>query len=150
MRFRIISLFLTVSLLAVSCSSGKGLEEMAMKRLPKALEKAMEEQMSVKGGADILSPETIYQCDSLCIIQFEAVAKDPSAEDLRFPVRYIFLRDVFMSAVTGQPYYAEMVTGCPTMSAEEIARLKESYQENGHNLYVYYSGLAAHIDKNNL
>ena len=57
-----------------------------MARLPKALESAMEDQMSVKGGAQIQSPETIYDSDSLCIIHFQAVAKDPTGKDYSFPV----------------------------------------------------------------
>ena len=116
-----------------------------MKRLPDALEKAMEDQMSVKGGARIQSPETIFDCDSLCIIHFQAVAKDPSGNEYSFPVRYVFLRDVFMSAAEGHPVYSEMVAGSPTMDRSEIEKLKEYCREHSDELYVYYAGAASPI-----
>ena len=74
-------------ILLASCSSSpEGLGKMAMKRLPDALEKAMEDQMSVKGGARIQSPEIIFDCDSIgdlsaddCIFQNERVKVHASA-----------------------------------------------------------------------
>ena len=141
---------LAALLLPASCSSRHGLERMAMERMPKGLEKAMEEQMSLKGGAKIESPETIYDCDSLCIIQFKAVAKDTSGEEFSFPVRYIFLRDVFMSAAKGHPVYSEMVVGSPTMDRKEVEMLKESCRKTGHDLYIFYSGAANPIDQEDI
>ena len=151
MKVRIILyLCFAALLLAASCSSRKGLEGMAMERLPKALEKAMEEQMSLKGGARIQSPETIYDCDSLCMIQFQAVAKDPSGKDFSFPVRYIFLHDTFLSAAKGHPVYLEMVTGCPEMNRKELKALKESCRETSDDLYVYYAGVATPVNPEDL
>lgn len=134
---------LSALLLTASCSSSpEGLGDMAMKRLPDALEKAMEDQMSVKGGARIKSPEIIFDCDSLCIIHFQAVAKDPSGKEYSFPVRYVFVRDVFMSAAKGHPVYSEVVTGSPTMDRSEVEKLKEYCREHGNELYVHYAGAA--------
>ena len=146
----IFPLLAAVLLAAVSCSSGQGLEKLALKRMPKALEKAMEEQMYLSGGAKIKSIETIYDCDSLCIIHFQAVAKDPSGKEFSFPVRYIFVRDMFMSAAEGHPVYSEMVTGSPTMDREEVKKLKESCRENSDGLYVYYAGATTRIDSDDL
>ncbi len=137
-------------LIVASCASTPGLEKKAMARLPKALESAMEDQMSVKGGAQIQSPETIYDSDSLCIIHFQAVAKDPTGKDYSFPVRYVFLRDNFMSAAEGHPVYMDMVTGSPTMTPGEVEKLKEYCAENSHDLYVYYAGVASPIDSNGI
>ena len=142
---------LSAMLVAASCSSSpKGLEDLAMERLPEALEKAMEDQMSVKGGARIQSPEIIFDCDSLCIIHFQAVAKDPSGNDYSFPVRYVFLRDVFMSAAMGHPVYSEMVTGSPTMDRAEVNKFKEYCRETSDKLYIYYAGVAKSIETDDL
>ena len=152
MRLRNIlySICLSALILAASCSKEGGLEKIAMKRLPIALEKAMEDQMSLKGGARIQSPETIFQCDSLCIIHFQAVANDPSGKEFSFPVRYVFLRDEFMSAAKGHPVYSEMVTGSPTMDREEVEKLKKYCQENSNSLYIYYAGTATPIESDSL
>lgn len=144
------SLCLSALILAVSCSQEGGLEKIAMKRLPIALEKAMEDQMALKGGARIQSPETIFQCDSLCIIHFQAVANDSSGKEFSFPVRYVFLQDKFLSAASGHPVYSEMVTGSPTMDREEVEKLKEYCRENSDKLYVYYSGTATPIESEGL
>ena len=149
MTLRLYSL-VVFSMVAFSCTSHSGLEKKAMQRLPEALESAMEEQMSLKGGADIQSPVTVYDCDSLCIIQFKAVARDPSAKDYSFPVRYIFLRDVVMSAATGHPVYADMVVGCPDMDKEELASFKKSCIEKANELYIYYVGATIPIDSKGL
>lgn len=150
MRIRTILLCLAALVAAASCSSRGGLEKLAMKRLPTALEKAMEVQMGVKGGAKIQSPEIIYDCDSICMIQFQALAKDSAGEDYTFPVRYIFVKDVFMSAAKGHPVYSEMVAGSPKMDREEVQKLKDHCREHGTELYVFYSGAASPIDSEDL
>ena len=144
---RISFLVVCAALCMAGCASRPSLEKMALQRLPKALELAMQEEMSLPGGADIVSPRTIYACDSLCLIQCEAVARDSSGREFRFPVRYIFLEDVFMSSVKGHPVYAEMVTGCPRMSEEEMEMLRRKCVEDGDRMYVYYAGIADPIDK---
>ena len=88
--------------------------------------------------------------DSLCIIHFQAVAKDPAGKDYSFPVRYVFLRDNFMSAAKGHPVYMDMVTGSPTMTTDEVQKLKTYCDENSHDLYVYYAGVASPIDSNGI
>ena len=150
LRKTLYSICLSALILAASCSQRGELEKIAMKRLPIALEKAMEDQMSLKGGAKIQSPETIFQCDSLCIIHFQAVTNDSSGKEFSFPVRYIFLHDKFMSAAQGHPVYSEKVTGSPTMSRDEVEKLKKYCQENSNSLYIYYAGTATPIESDNL
>lgn len=146
----LLSLSFLCLLTAVACKPTPTMESMAMKRLPKALEKAMEEQLSLSGGAQIVSPRTIYACDSLCMVQFEAVARDPSGQEFRFPVRYVLLQDRFMSAATGHPVYAESVAGSPTMDEEEVRELVRYCAEHGHEMYIHYAGIANPIDREDL
>lgn len=143
---RIVPLLLGVFLaMAWACSSRPALEKEAFDRLPRALEKAMVEQMSMPGGAEILSPEVMYSCDSLCIIQFKAVAKDPKCEGFSFPVRYVFLRDVVMSHAYGHAVYAERVSGCPEMTPEEIQETKDQFHKDADKLYPYFASVASVI-----
>ncbi len=144
------SLFILLCLLALlasaCCKSKPVMEALAMQRLPASLEKAMLQDLSLPGGAEIISPETIYVCDSLCIIQFDAVAKDSLGQELRFPVRYALVRDFIMSAATGEPYYAENIAGAPAMGAEEIEELKQYCKKEGAKMYSYYCSIADHVD----
>lgn len=117
-----------------------------MQRLPKCLEKAMQQELDIPGGAEISSPQTVYVCDSLCIIIFEAVAKDHSGQELRFPVRYALVRDGIMSAATGQPYYAESITGAPMMDSAENEEFKQYCRKEGAKMYDYYVSVGEHVD----
>lgn len=147
MKQRLFFFLCVVAILAVSCNRSKPLMEiMAMQRIPASLEKAMLQDLSLAGGAEISSPETIYVCDSLCIIQFEAVAKDSLGQEFHFPVRYALVRDFIMSAATGKPYYAENISGAPSMGEDEIAELKQYCKKEGEKMYSYYSSIAEYVD----
>ena len=142
-----LSVFLAM---AWACSSRPALEKEAFDRLPKALEKAMEEQMSMPGGAEIVSPEVMYSCDSLCIIQFKAIAKNPQAKGFSFPARYVFLKDVIMSHAYGHPVYAERVSGCVEMTPEEIKETKDKFLKDAEKIYSYFASTASLISPEDL
>lgn len=136
-------LSLAILLMVIGCSPKPvSLEEKALSRLPKALEQAMVEDLSLSGGAEIVSPEILYSCDSLCIIQFKAVAKNPEAEGYSFPVRYVFLQDMVLSHAYGRPVYAEKMSGAPDMTPEEIQKTQAEYQRDAKKAYAYYSSTA--------
>lgn len=124
------------------CSGTASLEEKAFSRIPKALEKAMEEELSMTGGGSVSSPEVLYSCDSLCIIQFKAVAKDPQWEEYSFPARYIMGQDMVLSHAYGHPVYFEKLTGCPDLSPEEMEETKASLRKEGDALYTFYASTA--------
>ena len=148
---RIVPLFAFVLLaLAVGCSTRSGIEEQAFSRLPKALEKAMLEDMNTAGGAQVVSPEVLYSCDSLCIIQFKAVARDPGLDGYSFPVRYVFVRDVVLSHAYGHPVYAEKISGCPEMTPEEIRQVKAEFKRDAKKAYSYYASTAQQIPTEDL
>lgn len=127
------------------CSGTASLEEKAFLRIPKALEKAMEEELSMTGGGTVSSPEVLYSCDSLCIIQFKAVAKDPQWEEYSFPARYIMGQDMVLSHAYGHPVYFEKLTGCPDLSPEEMEETKANLRKEGDALYTFYASTANSI-----
>ena len=141
-----IFLLCLLSLLACACSRHPMMEKLAMQRLPKSLENAVLQELSIPGGAEISSLQTVYVCDSLCIILFEAVAKDPSGKELRFPVRYALVRDGIMSAATGRPYYAESITGAPRMDSAENEEFKQYCRKEGTKMYEYYVSVGEYVD----
>jgi hypothetical protein len=137
--------------LALACSSPTPeLKDVAFARLPKALEQAMVEDLGLPGGAEIVSPEILYSCDSLCIIHFTAVAKAPEADGYSFPVRYVFLQDMVLSHAYGHPVYAEKLSGSPEMTPEDIQQTKAEYQRDARKAYAYYSSTANVIDPKDL
>ena len=148
---RIVPLLLcALTALAVGCSTRSEIEKSAYSRLPKALEEAMMEDLSATGGADIVSPVIIYSCDSLFIVQFKAVAKDPGLKGYSFPVRYVFVQDMVLSHVYGHPVYAEKITGCPEMTPEEIEQTRAEFKRDAKKAYVYYASTASPITQEDL
>lgn len=141
---------LVLLFIAIGCSTTPQLEKVAFSRIPKALEKAMQEDLSLPGGARIVSPEVLYSCDSLCIIQFKAVAKDPKEEGYSFPVRYVFVQDMVMSHAYGHPVYSEKISGAPEMTPEEIQQAKAEFQRDADKLYPYYSATSTLISPEDL
>lgn len=125
--------------LALGCSSTPELEKIAFSRIPKVLERTMLEEMELSGGANIVSPVVLYSCDSLCIIQFKAVAKNPEANGYSFPARYFLVRDMVFSRAYGYPVYSEKLTGCPDLDEKEIQEIKAKFEKEGQQTYIYYS-----------
>ena len=138
----LLSVFSLLALI-VGCARTPEIEKLAMARLPAALQTAMQESMSVAGGMEITEPEILYSCDSLCIIQFKAVANAPEMEGYSFPARYAFVRDVVLSHAYGHPVYSEKLTGCPEMSKKEIKEKKARLKKEADKLYAYYSSTAS-------
>ena len=136
--------------MALSCSTRPELERKALVRIPEALERAMEEELSMSGGGTVTSPEILYSCDSLCIIQFKATAKDPQWEGYSFPARYVLVQDMVLSHAYGHPVYSEKLTGCPELTPEEREETKVKYQKEADQLYTFYASTATLIDPEDL
>jgi hypothetical protein len=125
--------------LALGCSSSPELEKKAFSRIPKVLERTMLEEMQLSGGADVVSPIVLYSCDSLCIIQFKAVARNPEAQGYSFPARYFLVKDMMFSRAYGYPVYSEKMTGCPDLNEKEIQETKAKFEKEAEQTYIYYS-----------
>jgi len=139
------SLFL---LLFQSCDSTPSLEKMAMKRLHAAIAAELEDKFSYAGDVEILSPEVVYSCDSMCVIVFDAGVTDPeSGKQVSLPAKYVLLRDVVMSAAYGHPYYAELISGRLGTKEEELKRLRKEYSKSGQEAYITLCAKANHIDE---
>jgi len=136
--------------LALGCSSTPELEKIAFSRIPKVLERTMLEEMELSGGANIVSPVVLYSCDSLCIIQFKAVAKNPEANGYSFPARYFLVRDMVFSRAYGYPVYSEKMTGCPDLDEKEIQEIKAKFEKEGQQTYIYYSSTSELIPPEDL
>lgn len=149
-RMRKILPLILLALMVSGCAGTPGLEKIAYGRLSKVLERTMVEELSISGGAEIVSPVTMYSCDSLCIIQFKAVVKDPKYEGYSFPVRYAFVRDMVMSYALGHPVYAEKMTGCPDMNPKERKEAKAKFKEKAQENYTYYASISNFVPSEDL
>lgn len=125
-------------LLLASCTSRKGISEVAMQYFPDKLSEAFSEYLGEKVTPEVSGLEVIYDCDSLCMIQCYAVVPDPSGDDTVESVRYTFAKDPFFSRVEGRPIYYHTVKGAAYFNKEEIKQFQKKMEDGGSRLFAFY------------
>lgn len=106
----------------------------------------MAEYMETVGEPTITDLQVIFDCDSLCILQCKASAPDASGRRREETVRYSFVRDNMMSAVSGRPQYFDRVTGAKYLDKKGIKDFVKKYKESSTEHYTNYLGMSAPIE----
>ncbi len=148
MRHRFI-LIIACSLILFSCSKG-GLAPIAKNHLQAKVNEEMSTFLGVIGDTEIKDLKLIYDCDSLCIFQGFAIGKTSEEKIIKEPIRYIFVKDSFVSAISGKPTYYEAVRGADYMSGKEIKDFKRKMDEGGTNLYQQYLAMGDMVEMPNM
>ncbi len=117
-----------------------------MRRLPIALDKALDEQHLSFVDVRIEKPVVLYDCDSLYVAIYEVTGKDSLSQESRFYVRYAYLLDVIMSEAEGRAVYCEAISGNPPIDKTEIADTKKEMAEKGDKVYLYYIAVSSPIE----
>lgn len=133
-------------MLLAACSHGGSLAKVAVKRLPVSLDLAMREQMETVESPKIKNVKVIYDCDSLCVVQCKAGAKDVYGETRSETVRYFFVKDMFMSRATGVPSYGDLVVGGKYLKGKEIREFQKSMRDKAGETYIYYLSASRSVD----
>lgn len=106
--------------------------------------------LGVVGDSEVKDLQLIYDCDSLCIFQGHAIGKTEEGQLIKESIRYIFVKDSFVSAISGKPTYYEAVRGADYMSGKEIKDFKRKMDEGGTNLYQQYLAMGDIVDMPNM
>lgn len=146
MKKLITALLLLSTTLTISCRRESSLAKIATAQLPVSLEREMAEILDAVGEPRIEDLTIVYDCDSLCILQCKAYAKDRSGRDLYDTIRYIFVQDRYMSWATGRPVYHESLTGGKFLSDKEIKEFRKETEENAAARYNYYLGISQLVE----
>jgi len=135
-------LFVLFVISALTCCGRKSadLKEMALKQLPISLDSAMREYMQTVEKPVIKDIETIYDCDSMCVLQCKAYARDADGQYRSETIRYFFIKDTFVSGATGVPSYGDFVLGGKYLDKKGIAAFRKSMKDGGTEKYNYYLG----------
>lgn len=133
-------------LLLISCARNGSLVDVAIKRLPVSLDLAMREQMGTVDTPEIKDVKVIYDCDSLCVVQCRAGAKDMYGEIRSETVRYFFVKDVYMTRGTGVPSYGDLVVGGKYLKGKEIREFQKSMRDKAGETYIYYLSASRSVD----
>lgn len=138
-------ILLPFALILLSCG-GRGLAPIAQKHLQSKVNEEMSTFLGVVGDSEIKDLKLIYDCDSLCIFQGHAVGKNEEGQLIKESIRYIFVKDSFVSAISGKPTYYEAVRGADYMSGKEIKDFKRKMDEGGTDLYQQYLAMGDMVD----
>lgn len=106
--------------------------------------------LGVVGDSEVKDLKLIYDCDSLCIFQGHAIGKTEEGQLIKESIRYIFVKDSFVSAISGKPTYYEAVRGADYMSGKEIKDFKRKMYEGGTNLYQQYLAMGDMVEMPNM
>lgn len=131
-------------LLAVACGRNSGsLYDIALEQMPISVERGMRDYMSVVEKPVISDIELVYDCDSICVIQCKAFAKNEDGEYLGDTVRYYFVKDNFMTRAKGSPVYGDLVMGAEYLDRKGRKSFCRSMKAGGTERYLYYLGMAS-------
>ena len=114
--------------------------------MAEAVGKMIEQDVGEIKNLEIRDLETIYSCDSLVIFQLTAKAEVSNGEAVAGPLRYIFLKDKFMTLATGKPVYCEGVFGTTLLDKKRIADFRVKMDEEGKRGYSYFVGITSPVN----
>ena len=103
--------------------------------------------LGVVGDTEVKDLKLIYNCDSLCIFQGYAIGKVTEEKILKESIRYIFIKDSFVSAISGKPTYYEAVRGADYLSRKEIKDFIKKMDEGGTDLYQQYLAMGDMVNE---
>lgn len=137
MKKSILILTLTLSMLS-SCVREQKIVSVAKENLPAVLDREMQFYMGTVEKPYIKDLMEVYSCDSICVLQCRASAKDAEGEIKSETIRYIFVKDNFLSACNGKDTYGHKVTGAPYLDHKGIKDFCTNLEEHAQESYIYF------------
>lgn len=144
MRHNLLTI-LSFALILISCGE-RGLAPIAKTHLQQKVNEEMSAFLGVIGDSEVKDLKLIYDCDSLCIFQGHAIGKTEEGQLIKESIRYIFVKDSFVSAISGKLTYYEAVRGAEYLSKNGIKDFKRKMNEGGTNLYQQYLAMGDMVD----
>lgn len=121
--------------LAVSCARQYKITERAQKQLPVSLNEEFPYLVEGYSDLEIQNLKTVYENDSICMLQFTAAYKDTLDEDKILDLRYIYIYDTFMSRMMKQRIFNDEFREIPCMPDEKIMECKKEVKKNKESVY---------------
>lgn len=146
MRKILCFVFLLAGILMTACKPSSDLNRLAMSRLDSVVSRDLAEKENLEGTIKLTDVKTVFDSDSLCIVQCLAVCKDSLGTETALPLRYILVHDFFMSIAKGHTVYSEGLFGANLLSDDEVKGIHKEIAEGGPRSYEYYVGVTLPIE----
>ena len=122
-------------LLAVSCTHRCKITERAMRQLPVSLDEQFSDFVPGFSDLKIQNLKTVYENDSICLLQFTAAFKDSSGTGREYDLRYVYLFDRFMSYSEGKAVFEECFKAIPCLPDKLIKECRDSVRINKESVF---------------
>lgn len=124
-----------LSLLFIGCTHKFGITERAVKQLPVSLEDHISEFVPSFSDLSVHNLKTVYENDSICLLQFTAAYKDTTGASRTIDLRYIYLYDDVVSMMNGKMTFNETFQAIPCMPDDLIKKNHETVKKNKESVY---------------
>lgn len=122
-------------LLAIGCTRQYGITKRALQQLPVSLKEHIMEFVPDCSDVSVQNLKTVYENDSICLLQFTAAYKDTAGVDKTIDLRYIYLYDDIVSMMNGKMTFNEAFSQIPCMPDELIKKNQETVRKNKESVY---------------
>ena len=121
----------------------------ATKELDSAVKYNLKEKYKVTDDITIKEIKTVYDNDSICILQCKASGKNSAGELTGIEYRYVYLIDMIMSRVAGRAIINDNIEECLCMPDELIRKSRKESDALGENVYeaLYGTTLPIYLRK---
>lgn len=103
--------------------------------MPVSLNERLTDIVPATGMARIRNLKTVYENDSICLLQFTAAYKDTADVERTIDLRYIYLYDDFGSMMNGKMTFNEVFREIPCMPDDLIKKNRENVRKNNESVY---------------
>lgn len=117
-----------------SCTK-KTLRDNAVEQMEKEIYEKIHQTVEDVRKIDIQNVKTVYQNDSICMLQCEARLSLPDDSILKYEYRYIYLIDVYLSRFSGEMVYNHSLQDFPCMPDDLIEKCRKDVERNHESVY---------------
>ncbi len=127
--------FLMFAAIVFGCDRQYTITKRARLQLPVSLNERLTDIVPAAGEAQIRNLKTVYENDSICLLQFTAAYKDTADVERTIDLRYIYLYDDFGSIMNGKMTFNEVFRVIPCMPDDLIKKNRENVRKNNESVY---------------
>lgn len=128
-------IFLMFAAVVFGCDRQCTITKRAQCQLPVSLNERLTDFVPAIGMARIKNLKTVYENDSICLLQFTAAYKDTADVEKTIDLRYIYLYDDFGSIMNGKMTFNEVFREIPCMPDELIKKNQKTVRKNKESVY---------------
>lgn len=128
-------IFLMFAAVVFGCDRPYTITKRAQCQLPVSLNERLTDFVPAIGMARIKNLKTVYENDSICLLQFTAAYKDTADVEKTIDLRYIYLYDDFGSIMNGKMTFNEVFREIPCMPDELIKKNQKTVRKNKESVY---------------